>query len=78
MVRSVIEASAKRLSMRKGAEIISVELQVGQEKFVFYTVYRVGTLGKLNHNSIMNYLRSFYSDRAHRSIFIVVDFNLNP
>ena len=36
-VRSDMEATVKRLSMRKGAEIISVELQVGHEKFVFCT-----------------------------------------
>ena len=76
-VRSDMEATVKRLSMRKGAEIISVELQVGQEKFVFCTVYRVGTLGELNHNSIMDSLRSFYSGRTHRNIFIVGDLNLN-
>ena len=76
-VRSDMEATVKRLSMRKGAEIISVELQVGQEKFVFCTVYRVGTLGELNHNSIMDSLRSFYSSRTHRNIFIVGDLNLN-
>ena len=76
-VRSDIDASVKRLSMRKGAEIISVELQVGQEKFVFCTVYRVGTLGEINHRSIVESLRSFYSGRTHRNIFIVGDLNLN-
>ena len=76
-VRSDIDASVKRLSMRKGAEIISVELQVGQEKFVFCTVYRVGTLGEINHRSIVESLRSFYSGRTHRNIFIVGDLNVN-
>ena len=47
-VRSdIADASVKRISMRKGAEIVSVELTVGQEKLIFSTIYRVGTLGEV-------------------------------
>ena len=45
-VRSNIDASFKRLSMRKGAEILAVELTIGNNKYIFCTVYRVGTLGE--------------------------------
>ena len=76
-VRSDIDASVKRVSMRKGAEIVSVELTVGQEKLIFCTVYRVGTLGEINHSSIMNSLTSFYGGRALKKVFVVGDFNLS-
>ena len=76
-VKSDLEASVKRLSMRKGAEIVSVEIEVGQQKFIFCTIYRVGTLGEDNHKSIMNSLRSFYGGRVHKNIFIVGDLNLS-
>jgi hypothetical protein len=49
---------------------------VGQEKFVFWTVYHFGTSGELNHSRIMNSLRPFYSGWVHKNIFIVGDFNL--
>jgi hypothetical protein len=63
--------------MRKGAEIVSVELTVGQEKLIFSTIYRVGTLGEVNQSSIMNSLTSFYGGRAHKRVFVVGDFNLS-
>ena len=76
-VRSDIEASVKRISMRKGAEIAAIELQVGLQKHVFCTIYRVGTLGELNHSSIISSLQSFYGGRTHNKIFVVGDFNLS-
>ena len=42
-VRSDIGATFKRLSMRKGAEILAIELGIGGNKYVFCTIYRVGT-----------------------------------
>ena len=45
-MRSNIDANIKRISMRKGAEIVAVELTVGESKYVFCTVYRVGHLAK--------------------------------
>ncbi len=76
-VRSNIEASIKRLSMRKGAEIIAIELDIGGNKYVFCTVYRVGTLGENNHESILNSIKPFYGGRKHKNVFIVGDFNLS-
>ena len=69
-VRSDIEASIKRLSMRKGAEIIAIELDIGGRKFVFCTVYRVGTLGDENHESIINSVKSFYCGRNHKKFLL--------
>ena len=76
-VRSNIDADIKRVSMRKGAEILAIEISVGGNKYIFCTVYRVGTLGETNHESIVNSIKSFYSCRNLRKIFIVGDFNLS-
>ena len=46
--------------MRKGAEIVSVEVNICNEKLIFCSVYRVGTLGSVNHESVISSLESFY------------------
>ena len=76
-VRSNIGASVKRLSMRKGAEILAIELDIGGNKYVFCTAYRVGTLGENNHESIINSIKPFYGGRNHKKVYIVGDFNLS-
>ena len=76
-VRSNIQASSKRISMRKGAEILAIELTVGNSRYVFCTVYRVGTLGESNHDSICESIKSLYSGRNLRKIFLIGDFNLS-
>ena len=76
-VKADIDASVKRISVRKGAEIVAVELKFGDRKVVLCTAYRVGTLGEANHDSITNTMRSFYGGRMHKSIVIVGDFNLS-
>ena len=67
----------KRLTARKGAELVAFELTLNGKKFVFCTVYRVNNLGKINHESIMNTIKTYYKDRNPRKIFIVGDFNLS-
>ena len=76
-IRSDIIANIKRLSVRKGAEILAIELTIDGKKFVFCTIYRVGTLGVPNHESIVNSIKSFYKIRNQRKIFIVGDLNLS-
>ena len=76
-VRSDISASINRLSMRKGAEILAIELDIGGNKYVFCTVYRVGTLGENNHDSIINSIKTFYGGRNHKKVVIIGDFNLS-
>ena len=44
--------------------------------FVFCTVYRVGNLDEPNHTSIINTIKTFYTVRNPRKIFILGDFNL--
>ena len=76
-VRSNIDASIKRISMRKGAEILAVELTIGTNKYIFCTVYRVGTLADINHESIIQSFKSMYNGRNLRKVFIIGDFNLS-
>ncbi|KAL5249446.1 hypothetical protein ACHWQZ_G018338 [Mnemiopsis leidyi] len=76
-VRSNINASFKRLSMRRGAEILAVELTVGNNKYVVCTVYRVDNLGEANHDCIVQSIKSMYDGRILRKIFIVGDLNLS-
>ena len=76
-VRSDLQASFKRLPARKGAEIVAIEININGKMFVLCSVYRVGTLGEANHDSIMNTIKTFYKVRNPRKIFIVGDFNLS-
>ena len=76
-VKSSIQADVKRLAIRKGAEMAAVEITVGENKFIFCVVYRVGTLGIENHESISSSIKSFYSSKRPKKVFIVGDFNLN-
>ena len=64
------------MSVRKGAEILAIEVSIDGKKFVFCTVYRVGNLDEPNHASIMSTIKTFYKIRNPRKIFIVGDFNL--
>ena len=73
-IRSDIQAGIKRLTVRKGAEILAIEVSIDGKKFVFCTVYRVGNLDKPNHDSIMSTIKTFYKIRNPRKIFIVGDF----
>ena len=76
-IRSDIEANVKRLSIRKGAEILAIEVTINEKKFVFCTIYRVGNCGAPNHESIINSIKTFYKVRNPRKIFIVADLNLS-
>ena len=50
---------------------------MGNNKYVFCTVYRVGNLGEDNHDSIVNSVRSMYNGRSLRKVFIIGDLNLS-
>ena len=76
-VRSDTNATFKRLPARKGAELLAMEIKLNGQIFVFCSIYRVGTLGEPNHESIMNTIKTFYKVRNPRKIFIVGDFNLS-
>ena len=54
-IRSNIQADIKRLSVRKGAEIVAIEVTIA---------------------SIINTIKTFYTVRNPRKIFILGDFNL--
>ena len=52
-----------RKCVRKGAEILAIEVTIDNKKFVFCTVYRVGNLDEPNHTSIINTIKTFYTVR---------------
>ena len=56
-IRSDKQADIKRLSVRKGAEILD------GKKSVFCTVYRVGNLDKPNHDSIMSTIKNILQNQ---------------
>ena len=60
------------MSVRKGAEILAIEVSIDCKKFVFCTVYRVRNLDKPNHDSIMSTIKTCYKLRNP----IVGDVNL--
>ena len=76
-IRDDFEATSKRISLENGAEILAIEVDIDNSKFIFCTCYRVGTLGIENHISISNSIKSFFSSKKPKKIFIVGDFNLS-
>ena len=66
---SDIQDDIKRLSVRKGTEILVIEVSIGGKKFVFCTVSRVGNLDEPNHASIMSTIKTFHK-------IIAGDFNI--
>ena len=76
-VRSDIEATSKRISLRRGAEIVAVEITINASKFIFCSCYRVGTLGSANHTSFVDSIGSFFKSKKPKKIFILGDFNLS-
>ena len=59
----------QRISARKGAEIVALEITLNDKKFVFCTVYRVNNLGKINQASIMNTIKTFNKSRNPRIFY---------
>ena len=76
-IRSDIEAIVKRINLRNGAEIVAIEVTLDGTKFIFCTCYRVGTLGAVNHSSIVNSITPFFKSKRPKKIFIIGDFNLS-
>ncbi len=75
--RSDIDATIKRISVRRGAEIVAVEISINEVKYIFCVVYRVGTLGSENHKNIVDSIKPFFTGRKAKKVFILRDFNLN-
>ncbi len=76
-IRSDINASFKRVSVRKGVEMVAVEVEINNTKFVFCNYYRVGTLGIDNHSNFVDSIRPFFQSKRPKKIFIIGDFNLS-
>jgi endonuclease/exonuclease/phosphatase family metal-dependent hydrolase len=76
-IRSDLIATCKRISMKRGAEILAIEVTVGESKLIICTCYRVGTLGVENHASIVSSIQQFFNAKKSKKIVLVGDFNLN-
>ena len=63
-IKSDLEAVVKRLSVRRGAEMLAIEVSIGDNKYVCCTAYRVGALGEHNHNSIVDSIKFMYRGRS--------------
>ncbi len=57
--RSDVEATFKRVSVRKGVEMVAVEVAIDSTKFIFCNYYRVGTLGIENHSNFVESIPYF-------------------
>ncbi|KAL5265026.1 hypothetical protein ACHWQZ_G005952 [Mnemiopsis leidyi] len=76
-VRADLELSSKEVRLKDGAEILAVEFRTSTGiKFVICTCYRVGTLGSVNHEIIMESLKTLLRRRGLNKVFIIGDFNL--
>ena len=76
-IRSDINATSKRISLCRGAEIVAIEVKINGSKFIFCNVYRVGTLGNNNYNSIIDSLGRFLKGKKANKIFVLGDFNFS-
>lgn len=76
-IRSDLDGTSKRISLKNGAEIVATEITLNGSKFIFCTCYRVGTLGLENHKAISESIKSFYQCKKPKRIFIIGDFNLS-
>ena len=76
-VRADLELSSKEVRLKDGAEILAVEFRTSTGiKFVICTCYRVGTLGSVNHEIIIESLKTLLRRRGLNKVFIIGDFNL--
>ena len=76
-IRSDIEATVKRISMRRGVEAVAIEVTINESKFIFCNCYRVGTLGPNNFDSFIQSFQQFFKSKKPKKIFIAGDFNLS-
>ena len=76
-IRSDINATSKRISLCRGAEIVAIEVTINNSKFIFCSIYRVGNLGTDNYNSVFESFSRFFKGKKPKKIFILGDFNFS-
>ena len=77
-IRTDIDVVSKKLKIVGGIEMLAVELTFSNgEKAVVCTCYRVGTLGVVNCEKIVGFLRSLLSKRKPPKVYVIGDFNLS-
>ena len=63
VIRSDKQADIKRLSVRKGTEILAIEVSIDNKKF-FFLVYGVDNLDDPNHANILISIKLFTNSDA--------------
>ena len=76
-VRSDLDIQTKSITLKCKAEILSIELKLGNGKNIcLSTCYRVGTLRDENHGEIENYLNALTRTKKFSKHVLIGDFNL--
>ena len=77
-VRTDLDIKSKRITLSCGAEILSVDLDFGNNRRIsLSTCYQVGTLEDNNHAEIDKYLKTLAKSKKFHRFVIIGDFNLN-
>ena len=76
-VRSDLVVESKSVGVKCGAEILSIELKIGNNIFCITTCYRVTDLKEHNFIEIERHLRSISKVRKYSRHFFIGDMNLN-
>ena len=76
-VRSALVVESKRVGCVVNAEILSVEIKIGNDIFCLTTCYRVGTLGAQHFGEVEKHLRSISSIKKYKKHVFLGDLNLN-
>ena len=77
-VRADLKVEVKEISIRSKAEIISLELNFGNNEIVCISlVYRVGTLGVSNFTEIEKHLQKIAQTKKFSKHIVVGDFNFS-
>ena len=76
-VKSNLNVTSKEIKFSGGAEILATEFSLPNgTKFIVCTCYRVGTLGQVNYNKIIEFLHSLILNKKSK-LFIIGDLNLS-
>ena len=76
-IRSDLVIESKSVGVKCGAEILSVELKIGNNIFCLTTCYRVTDLKDDNYHEIEKHLRSISKVRKYSRHIFIGDLNLN-
>ena len=77
-IRTDLDVISKKLKIKAAAELLAVQVKLSNgTTYVFSTCYRVGTLGKDNHDVVTGVLHSILAKIKPPKLFLIGDFNLS-